>query len=38
MGQRRSAQRGSTVLVVCAISRDAICDDNDVGDIFTVSC
>jgi len=38
MGRRRGAQRGSTVPVVRAISRDAICDDNDVGDIFTVSC
>jgi len=31
MGRRRGAQRGSTVLVVRAISCDAICDDHDVG-------
>jgi len=31
MGRRRSTQQGSTVLVVHAISRDAICDDHDVG-------
>ena len=31
MGQLRGAQRGSTVLVVCAMSRAAICDDHDAG-------
>ena len=30
MGRLRGAQRGSTVLVVRAMSRAAICDDRDV--------
>ena len=31
MGWQCSAQRGSTVLVVCAISCNAICNNHDVG-------
>jgi len=31
MGRLRGAQRGSTVLVVRAMSRAAICDDHDAG-------
>jgi len=31
MGRRHGAQRGSTVLVVCAILCDAIYDDHDLG-------
>jgi len=38
MDRWRGAQRGSTVLVVRAISRDVICDDPDVRFVvFTVS-